>query len=272
MYMRLAFAVAINVDADILLIDEILAVGDASFQAKCFDKLREIKSQGTTIVIVSHSLGQIEQFCDRTIWLHEGKIREEGVPHIVDMKYLDYMGQKREEKKWHESSSLNKKKNNALKKDGSSNGYIENQELEGDIQQKELERKIAILDAHLEVGGKKTSNIRVGSTVSLKLHYKRYKDINNPLMGVKIYRNDNVIVYGINSKNDGFLLDLKEEGYLVLSFSNWNFVQGEYHIDLAIREENMTVCDYKSDIIVFTTYYSIPEDGIAHLEHTWISD
>lgn len=64
MYMRLAFSVAINVDADILLIDEILAVGDANFQAKCFNKLREIKSKGTTIVIVSHSLGQIEQICD----------------------------------------------------------------------------------------------------------------------------------------------------------------------------------------------------------------
>ena len=66
MYMRLAFSVAINVDADILLIDEILAVGDANFQAKCFNKLKEIKANGTTIVIVSHSLGQIEQICDRS--------------------------------------------------------------------------------------------------------------------------------------------------------------------------------------------------------------
>ena len=69
MYMRLAFAVAINVDADVLLIDEILAVGDANYQAKCFNKLREIKAEGTTIVIVSHSLGQIEQICDRSIWI-----------------------------------------------------------------------------------------------------------------------------------------------------------------------------------------------------------
>ena len=67
MYMRLAFSVAINVNADILLIDEILAVGDAAFQAKCFNKLREIKATGTTIVIVSHSLGQIEQICDRSL-------------------------------------------------------------------------------------------------------------------------------------------------------------------------------------------------------------
>ena len=67
--MRLAFSVAINVDADVLLIDEILAVGDAAFQSKCFDKLMDIKAKGTTIVIVSHSLSQIEQICERSIWI-----------------------------------------------------------------------------------------------------------------------------------------------------------------------------------------------------------
>ena len=97
MYMRLAFAVAINVDADILLIDEILAVGDANYQAKCFNKLREIKAEGTTIVIVSHSLGQIEQICDRSIWIKNGLIEAEGTPKDVHLKYLDYMNQERME-------------------------------------------------------------------------------------------------------------------------------------------------------------------------------
>ena len=93
MYMRLAFAVAINVDADILLIDEILAVGDTNFQSKCFNKLREIKRMGTTIVIVSHALSQIEQICERSIWIHDGVIRMEGAPCDVHPVYLDFMGQ-----------------------------------------------------------------------------------------------------------------------------------------------------------------------------------
>ena len=80
MYMRLAFSVAINVDADILLIDEILAVGDAHFQEKCFEKMQEIKKSGTTIVIVSHSLGQIEEICARSIWIDAGRIRMDGQP------------------------------------------------------------------------------------------------------------------------------------------------------------------------------------------------
>lgn len=95
MYMRLAFSVAINVDAEVLLIDEILGVGDANFQIKCFEKLQEIKRKGTTIVIVSHSLEQIERICERSIWIHEGKIREEGVPEEVHEKYMFYMEQKR---------------------------------------------------------------------------------------------------------------------------------------------------------------------------------
>lgn len=94
MYMRLAFAVAINVDANILLIDEILAVGDIKFQEKCLNKLKKIKEQGTTIVLVSHSLGQIESFCSRTIWLHNGQIRKDGVPKEVHKEYLNFMNGK----------------------------------------------------------------------------------------------------------------------------------------------------------------------------------
>lgn len=88
MYMRLAFAVAIHVDADILLVDEILTVGDAAFQKKCFDHLKQLKKQGVTIVIVSHALGMIEEICDRSLWISDGKIREQGAPKAVHEKYL----------------------------------------------------------------------------------------------------------------------------------------------------------------------------------------
>ena len=86
--MRLAFSVAINVEADILLIDEILAVGDQHFQDKCFTKLKELKSQGKTIVIVAHSMTQVKTFCDRAVWLYEGKIRDDGPVDRVLEEYL----------------------------------------------------------------------------------------------------------------------------------------------------------------------------------------
>jgi len=91
-YMRLAFSVAINVDADILLIDEILAVGDQRFQEKCFEKLIELKNKGKTIVIVSHSLASVQKICDRAIWLSDGCIKMDGNIEKVINEYLKVCG------------------------------------------------------------------------------------------------------------------------------------------------------------------------------------
>lgn len=92
MYMRLAFSVAINVDADILLIDEILAVGDQHFQEKCFNKLKELKNSDKTIVIVTHSLDQVKKLCTRAIWIYEGVVHMDGNPDYVIPKYLKVCG------------------------------------------------------------------------------------------------------------------------------------------------------------------------------------
>ena len=89
MYMRLAFSVAIHVDADILLIDEILAVGDAAFQAKCYARLQEIRRSGTAILLVSHDEAQLRSVCDRCIWLQDGQIRAEGTPDSICSAYAE---------------------------------------------------------------------------------------------------------------------------------------------------------------------------------------
>lgn len=88
MYMRLAFSVAINVDADILLIDEILSVGDQHFQEKCFKKMKELKKQGKTMVFVTHSMESVKSLCDRAVWLYEGKIRMDGNTNEVVDEYI----------------------------------------------------------------------------------------------------------------------------------------------------------------------------------------
>ena len=92
MYMRLAFSVAINVDAEILLIDEILAVGDQHFQDKCFAKLEELAKSNMTIVIVSHSLDSIKKLCNRAIWINEGKVAMDGKCSDVISEYLKVCG------------------------------------------------------------------------------------------------------------------------------------------------------------------------------------
>lgn len=89
MYMRLAFSVAINVDADILLIDEILSVGDQHFQEKCFQKIEDLKREGKTIVFVTHGMDSVERFCTRAVWLHQGSIKMDGETKTVVKQYLE---------------------------------------------------------------------------------------------------------------------------------------------------------------------------------------
>ena len=86
--MRLAFSVAINVDADILLIDEILSVGDQHFQEKCYDKMRELKEQGKTMVFVTHSMDSIRNLCTRAVWLCDGELKMDGETNEVVDEYI----------------------------------------------------------------------------------------------------------------------------------------------------------------------------------------
>jgi ABC-2 type transport system ATP-binding protein len=91
MYMRLGFSVATLVNPDILLVDEVLAVGDAAFQQKCLKKLNELKNAGTTIIFVSHDHGVVEELCDEVVWLHEGNVMGYGVPSEIIPKYLQHI-------------------------------------------------------------------------------------------------------------------------------------------------------------------------------------
>ncbi len=91
MFARLAFSCAINVDPDILIVDEILSVGDLRFQAKCFNKFKEFKNEGVTILYVGHDVGLMRTFCDTALWLNDGRIMEMGDPYYVSAKYLEFM-------------------------------------------------------------------------------------------------------------------------------------------------------------------------------------
>ena len=92
MYMRLAFSIAVNVQAEILLIDEILAVGDAHFQDKCLKKMKELKKEGKTMVFVSHSMPTVKEFCDRALWIYEGQLRMDGNVKDVAKEYMKVQG------------------------------------------------------------------------------------------------------------------------------------------------------------------------------------
>lgn len=259
MYMRLAFSVAINVNADIILIDEILAVGDANFQAKCFNRLRELKGEGKTIVIVSHSLSQIEQICERSIWLENGLIREVGRPDEVHPLYLEFMGEKRKEVK----NIRNKEK---VEKEQRS-------ELLAIEHPKEQENKkfakvtsVSLCDTE----GNVIKHIKSGETVDLCVEYESIPDkLDEPLLGILIFRNDGVQSYGTNTQIEHIKLSLKQQGKIVCKIEKLNLIAGEYWIDIAIRNSDMFAHDYCSKGFTFTVYATVPEVGIAKLDHSW---
>lgn len=247
MYMRLAFSVAINVDADILLIDEILAVGDANFQAKCFNKLREIKRNGTTIVIVSHSLSQIEQICERSIWIDQGSIRMMGRPNDVHPEYMAFMGEKGIFKK---SEEIKIQK----------------------AVEKEPEKLVTITNASLlDESGEEKSLFKTGDTVTLKLEYKaKPGQIEDTFLGLLFFRNDGIVCYGTNTQRERLKpLRLNEKGEIYCKISKLLLVPGEYWIDVAIRKYDMFAYVYQAKAVKFKMFSLVDEVGVARLEHTW---
>ncbi|HIU02778.1 MAG TPA: ABC transporter ATP-binding protein [Candidatus Onthocola gallistercoris] len=262
MYMRLAFSVAINVNADILLIDEILAVGDINFQAKCFNKLREIKAEGTTIVIVSHSLGQIEQICDRTIWIHDGKIKAEGKPRDIHPQYMDFMGQKRQEISEKETTRQEEKtgKKAGERKEDSpeekkrwGNGYARIQ-------------RINMLDEK----GKRQKTFVTGSKIVIEMDYKVNQTVKNAVFGIGIFTKDGKQCYGTNTRIDQLAeFDLTKDGTMHITLDKVNLLPGVYLLDVAIESDVGNPVDYFREAYTFEMYSAIGDVGMVRLDHQW---
>ena len=269
MYMRLAFSVAINVDADILLVDEILAVGDASFQAKCFNRLREIKASGTTIVIVSHSLGQIEQICDRSIWIHDGKIRADGLPREVHPAYLNYMAQQLVE---HSSEPVQQPPEECAKE--------QPQAEEGPPEEKEHEKtrwgngaasftKIRLLDRQ----GKEKSAFLTGEPMTIEMSYQVNGQLKNPACGIGVFRDDGVHCYGVNTQIDHIKgLALKAEGLISFEVKENLLLPGNYTLDVALHTEDGFAYDYYRYAKKFQMVSQETEAGLVRLPHEWLVD
>lgn len=267
MYMRLAFSVAINVDADILLIDEILAVGDVNFQAKCFNKLIDIKKKGTTIVIVSHSMGQIEEICDRSIWIHEGLIRADGVPRNVHKEYLTYMGEARKEK-INPLTNGSEKQNEQVETNEGTKPLAEVQERDTH-HRGSGEARITLIET-LDHNGRNVNVFSTDEPITFRIHYDVYKEINNALFGLSIVRNDGVRCYGSNSRADGIPnFTLRENGYFDLEFVENQLLQGKYYLDVCIAVDVDTMVDYYDTVGDFEVYSSYEDLGVIRMKRKW---
>lgn len=271
MYMRLAFAVAISVDADILLIDEILAVGDVNFQTKCFEKLMEIKSKGTTIVIVSHEMGQIQKICDKVIWIENGLVKEEGPAAFVGEHYLGTMEDKRLEKlqdKFEEYQNGKISQSFEELKHGIPSFCMDGATRHGN-------HKIVFKNLSMKgEDGKEKFVFKEGEKIQIQMDYLAEKglDMNFTL---SITREDGVYCFGTSALSGckGIELKSKEEGSVLMCIDSNNLLSGNYLLDIGVQSIKEEPYDYINNAYEFR----IVEDesnarGIVNLERHWCVD
>ncbi len=243
MYMRLGFSVAINVDPDILLVDEVLAVGDASFVGKCLEKIAEFKKKGKTIVFVSHSLDLVQKICNRAAWMKKGKIVMIGEPkQVVDKYLLDVLGK----------------------------------DVERELVAKDTKRwgsgEVQIIDSWLEnVKGEKTTHFNYGETLRIKMVVDPKREIEDFVFGVGIFTSDGTNVYGTNTHLEDFKPKvLKGRSIVTFEIPQLHLINGVYSVDIAVHRMDGYAYDYIKGAHQFKVHSMSKEVGIYRPQHSWI--
>ena len=246
MFVRLAFAVAINVDPDILIVDEALAVGDLEFQLKCMEKFTEFRNSDKTILFVSHDINSIRRFCDRVYWLKNGEIVDEGDTMEVTERYDNFLKKK-------SLTSIDREKT-----------MVEEHTAADIVEVKKAE----LLDVNLEP----LEMVEQDSTVIVRVEYNVKDDsIKNPVLGIAIRTVDNRYVCGLNTLLDRVQIPWKKGmNTFYLRYNQMGLLSGEYYFDVALFEENATVpLVYKTKYLnMFITGKYVGE-GIVVLDHDW---
>ncbi|MCI7062381.1 MAG: ABC transporter ATP-binding protein [Lachnospiraceae bacterium] len=244
MFARLAFAVSIHVEPDILIVDEALSVGDTRFQVKCIDKMRQLQQEGTTILFVTHATEQIKRFCTRAIWIKEGEIRDDGeAAYIVD-EFDNYM-------KYGERS-------------------FDTEFNPGEFQ---LPKDSSVLAAIQSVEINKTY-FHAFEPLEVRVVYDIFDENMVDLqVGVAIYSQDRKnYIFGPNTNLDKITVDQKQGRHeITYRIPRLPVLSGEYVIDVGIFNSNGIVnLDYKESCRGFSVTNEYFSEGMFYLEHEWI--
>ncbi|MGQ9617548.1 MAG: ABC transporter ATP-binding protein [Candidatus Aminicenantia bacterium] len=250
MYMRLGFAVAINVNPDILLIDEVLAVGDASFIPKCLEKIAEFKKKKRTIVFVSHALDTITSICDEVLWLKKGMIQLIGDPkRVVDAYIQDVLS--KEEKRFMESHKIEPLTEKREGRWGSQEIIIRDVKLYGS-------------------DGKEKYVFESGEEFLIEMDVYTENNMEDFVFGVGIFSADGIRVYGTNT----YLEDMEPEffqgeGKVVFKIYGLDLIEGTYFLDVASVRKDGYPYDYHRSLYTFRVYSKKKDVGLWRPKHSW---
>jgi ABC-type polysaccharide/polyol phosphate transport system ATPase subunit len=273
MYMRLGFAVAIHVDPDVLLIDEVLAVGDEGFTRKCLDKIAEFRRRGKTILFVTHSLGLVEKMCDDVLWLRHGKTTDRGDPKRVLDAYLTYVA-------GGEEARLKSSQDAPAGESGIASGPAspgpalppEDAPLAGGYRAgrwggREVEiRGFRLLD----VRGRERYVLVSGETATLVLSVHASEPVTDVVFGVALFSAEGTRVYGTNTDIEGFTAPrLEGTGEVRLTLEGLSLVEGTYLVDLAAHRRDGTPYDYRRGQHAFRVKSRVKDVGVYRPLHRW---
>jgi len=281
MYMRLAFSVAVNVDPDILLIDEVLAVGDKAFTDKCMDKIYDFKKRNKTIVFVSHGLGTVEKLCDQVIWLDKGAMAGKGDPIQVVESYLMKMAEdedKRLQDQEHKQQCNDAEQDSLYEETCQHTGrryqveVLSQPTAANPYPRKRWGSQEVTIDrvSLLNKAGQKKSIFRTGEDITIRMDYQAKDTIRSPVFGIALFRNDNIQIYGTNTFIDRFDIPaISGKGTVDIAIRQLNLLPGVYFLDVAAHTEEGFPYDYHFRLYSFKVYSHLEDVGIYRLDHRW---
>ncbi len=243
MQVRLAFSIAIKADAEIYLLDEVLAVGDAAFQAKCMAQFRKFKQLGKTVILVTHDLGAVQQYCDRAVYIKEHKLEAIDTPTKIIDNYI-YMDRDKE-----------RKANDQVTASTGSN--------------------IAkITDVQFIDKEKTPNNIFIsGDPITIKTRYEIHETVANPVFGIALYKDDGQYLFGNNtllSKSFERKELGKGEYEVTVTIPKLNILRGNILVTLALTDDtyaNQYIWEDKK--YTFSIVSSLPKDGLVNMDAEW---
>ena len=243
MYVRLGFSVAINVDPDVLLVDEVLAVGDEAFQRKCQEKFVDLKAQGKTIVLVSHDLEAVQNLCDHAAWLDHGHVKlVDRARRVAD----EYVSTVQVDRTTDEAS--------AHARWGSGEAHIDAVELLGD-------------------DGTPLTRLRTGQSVTVRFHCTFHQQVERPVLGIAITTLEGVVVAGPNTRNADCVPDrLEGRGHVDLHIERLMLVPGTYEATVAIHDyAEVHPYDFRHRLFRFDVETGEPREsyGLVSLGGRW---
>jgi len=282
MYMRLGFAVAIHVDPDVLLVDEVLAVGDEGFTHKCLDKFAEFRRRGRTVLLVTHSLGLVERFCDDALWLDAGRARDHGDPRRIIDAYLTAVEQGEEHLLATATAKAvaaaaapaadGDKPGRAPEATSAQSGESELQDMFKAVEGRWGSREVEITEvALLDSAGEPSFVFRSGEAMSVRLTVSAKAPEADFVFGVSLFNADGVCCYGTNTDLEEMAADqIDGAGQVTFAIESLDLVEGTYKLDVAVHKRDGYPYDYHRLLYTFRVKSRTHDVGFYRPHHRWI--